>query len=305
MAQPEVIFIMGPTAAGKTDLAMQLYDQIPSELISVDSALVYRGMDIGTAKPSTDELRQYPHHLIDICEPDRPYSASKFREDALVLIKDILSRDRLPILVGGSMLYFKTLLDGIADLPTGDDTVREAICREAKQIGWPAMHQQLATFDPVAADRIKPGDSQRIQRAIEVYRLTGKTLTDFHEQQQEQRLPYRVLSIAISPGERTVLRQQIRKRFMTMLNQGFIAEVEYLTNKRQYESDLPALRSVGYRQVVDYLNGIYDYDTMIEKAVVATARLAKRQLTWLRSWPDVIWLESGDESNVDRVKTLL
>ena len=305
MARPEVLFIMGPTASGKTDLAMQLFDHMPCDLISVDSALVYRQMDIGTAKPSRDELAAYPHHLIDICNPDQPYSASKFRADALPLIEAAIEAGRLPVLVGGTMLYFKTLLDGIADLPTGDEEVRAEITTQAQTNGWQAMHEELATYDPQSAARIKPGDSQRIQRAIEVYRLTGKTLTQFHEEQSEQRLPYRTLNIAIAPPDREILRQRIRTRFMLMLEQGFVAEVDYLLNERQYHPDLPALRSVGYRQVADYLSGIYDYETMIEKAITATARLAKRQVTWLRSWPDVHWFESSANDNLQRLSGLL
>ena len=305
MAQADVVFIMGPTASGKTDLAMQLYDQMPCELISVDSALVYRHMDIGTAKPTQEEQNKYPHHLINICDPDEPYSASKFRDDALPLIETALSEQRIPVLVGGTMLYFKTLMQGIADLPSGDDTLRAAISAEADAKGWPALHQELATYDPVAAARIKPGDSQRIQRAVEVYRLTGKTLTQYHEEQKEQSLPHKVLNVAIAPGDRNILRQRIRQRFMMMLQQGLFEEVQTLIEDKGYDPDLPALRSVGYRQVIEHLNGDYDYDTMIEKAVTATARLAKRQLTWLRSWPDIHWFESGSDSNLERVSGLL
>ena len=305
MAKTEVILIMGPTASGKTDLAMQLYDHTPCDLISVDSALVYREMDIGTAKPTRKELTAYPHHLIDICNPDEPYSASKFRADALPLIEAAIQAGRRPVLVGGTMLYFKTLVDGIADLPTGDNDVRAEITSQAQKNGWPAMHEELTTYDPQSAARIKPGDSQRIQRAIEVYRLTGKTLTQFHEEQSEQSLPYRSLNIAIAPPDREILRQRIRTRFMQMLEQGLVAEVEYLLNERNYNPDLPALRSVGYRQVADYLTGVYDYETMIEKAITATARLAKRQVTWLRSWPDVNWFESSAKDNLERLSGLL
>lgn len=305
MAQTEVIFIMGPTASGKTDLAMQLYDQIPCDLISVDSALVYRGMDIGTAKPTRQELAAYPHHLIDICHPDAPYSASKFRADALPIIEATLSTGRMPVLVGGTMLYFKTLLEGIADLPTGDAAVRAEISAQAREKGWPALHQELATFDPQAAARIKSGDSQRIQRAVEVFRLSGKTLSEFHQEQSDKRLPYKVLNIAITPSDREILRQRIRARFMHMLEIGLVAEVEYLLNELKYDADLPALRSVGYRQVTEYLAGLYDYETMIEKAVTATARLAKRQVTWLRSWPEVHWFESSGKDNLERLTGLL
>lgn len=305
MAKPEVVFIMGPTASGKTDLAMQLYDNQPCELISVDSALVYRGLDIGSAKPTPEELAKYPHHLIDICEPDEPYSASQFRDDALNLIESARAAGRLPVLVGGTMLYYKTLMQGIADLPSADEAIRRDIVTEADVIGWPGLHAELAEFDPDSAARIKPRDSQRIQRAIEVYRLTGKTLTQFHAEQSEDKLPYEVLSVAISPIDRAILRDRIRQRFMAMIEAGVIQEVEHLLNVKGYDPELPAMRSVGYRQVIEYLQGHRDYELMIENVVIATARLAKRQVTWLRSWPDVHWFESGEPQNLTKLVALL
>lgn len=305
MDRPDVIFIMGPTASGKTDLAMQLYDAMPSRLISVDSALVYRGLDIGSAKPAPEELTRYPHDLIDICDPDEPYSASRFREDALALIDKARAEERMPILVGGTMLYFKTLMQGIADLPSADEEVRAQINREAVESGWSELHNQLASFDPESAARIKPGDSQRIQRAIEVYRISGKTLTEYFREQEETALNLNVKSIAIAPQNRDILRERIRKRFKQMLSEGLVEEVRYLLEEQKYSPELPALKSVGYRQVIDYLSGEYDYDMMLEKAVTATSRLAKRQMTWLRSWPDVYWLESGDETNLQKLVTAL
>jgi tRNA dimethylallyltransferase len=304
MALPEVLFIMGPTASGKTDLAMQLYDSQSCELISVDSALVYRGMDIGTAKPSQQELTDYPHHLVDICAIDEPYSASRFRLDALPIIERAIQAGKLPVLVGGTMLYFKTLLQGIADLPSANEAFRLEINQRANSVGWPALHAELATFDPESAARIKPADSQRIQRAFEVYHLTGKTLTQFFAEQDETRLKYNVLSVAIAPTDRDQLRQRIRLRFQSMLDNGFIDEVQEIL-AQGYHPDLPALRSVGYRQVVEFLQGQYDQEMMVEKAITATARLAKRQMTWLRSWPDIHWLESGVENNLNSLKSLL
>ena len=303
MDRPDVIFIMGPTASGKTDLAMQLYDAMPCRLISVDSALVYRGLDIGSAKPAPEELARYPHDLIDICEPDEPYSASRFREDALALIDKAIAQERMPILVGGTMLYFKTLMQGIADLPSANEEIRAEINRDADLKGWSELHNELASFDPESAARIKPGDSQRIQRAIEVFRISGKTLTEYFHEQEETALNLNVKSIAIAPQSREALRARIHKRFEQMLSDGLVEEVRHLLEKQRFSPELPALKSVGYRQVIDYLSGVYDYDMMIEKAVTATSRLAKRQMTWLRSWPDVNWLESGDESNLQRLVT--
>ena len=300
--KPFVIFLMGPTASGKTDLAMQLYDQLPCRLISVDSALVYKGMNIGSAKPSETEQLEYPHALIDIRDPDEPYSASMFREDALKLIKEALACGEIPVLVGGTMLYFKTLMQGIADLPSADETLRQTITEEAEQSGWSALHAQLAGFDPVSAERIKPGDSQRIQRAIEVYRLTGKTLTEFFAEQQASAFQYPVINLAITPPDRSILRQRITARFEQMLIDGLVDEVRGLLTDKGYDRDLPAMRSVGYRQVVDFLCGDYDEQMMREKAITATARLAKRQMTWLRSWPKVVWLDTENRDNINLVK---
>ncbi|MBV2130740.1 tRNA (adenosine(37)-N6)-dimethylallyltransferase MiaA [Arsukibacterium indicum] len=289
-----VIFIMGPTASGKTALAMELLKLLPAELISVDSALIYRGMDIGTAKPSSEELIQAPHHLLDILDPWQSYSAADFRDDALRLISDIRKRGKIPILVGGTMLYFKALLDGISPLPAADNAVRATLEAEADAIGWPAMHRQLQQIDPVSAERIHPNDPQRINRALEVYRLTGSTLTELTAQKGEP-FPYKVHQFAIAPIDRALLHQRIADRFRQMLADGFEQEVVRLKSLPQLHADLPAMRCVGYRQVWQYLDGEFGYDEMIAKGIAATRQLAKRQLTWLRGWPDVIWLKSEAE----------
>jgi len=282
---PPAIFIMGPTASGKTDLAVACAGQLPAELISVDSALVYRQMDIGTAKPDADLLRQAPHRLIDIIDPAEAYSAARFRRDALVAMGEIVDQGRVPVLVGGTMLYFRALQQGLSELPSAAPDIRQAIEQEAQHKGWAHMHQQLARVDPVSAERIHPNDPQRIQRALEVYRASGQTLTDFWRQQQAQRLPYDVIKIALVPGDREILRQRIARRFQQMLELGFVDEVRALRSRGDLTIDMPSMRCVGYRQVWAYLDGKMDYNTMVEKAVIATRQLAKRQMTWLRKEP--------------------
>ncbi|GHG65780.1 tRNA dimethylallyltransferase [Alishewanella longhuensis] len=287
-----VICIMGPTASGKTALAIALKQQLGNaELISVDSALVYRGMDIGTAKPNATELALAPHYLIDIRDPVQSYSAADFRADALVLIREIQQRGNIPILVGGTMLYFKALLQGISELPAADEQIRAQLEAEAKQHGWAVLHQQLAAIDPVAASRIHPNDPQRINRALEVYRLTGQSLTDLTAKQPEP-FPYKVHQFAIAPTDRTELHQRIEQRFMQMLAQGFQQEVQQLLDRGDLHENLPAVRCVGYRQMWDYLQGHTNYELMVNQGVAATRQLAKRQLTWLRSWPNLHWLKS-------------
>lgn len=287
-----VICIMGPTASGKTALAIALKQQLnKAELISVDSALVYRGMDIGTAKPTAAELAEAPHHLIDIRDPAQSYSAADFRTDALTLISDIQQRGNVPILVGGTMLYFKALLQGISELPAADEQIRAQLEEEARLQGWGALHQQLAAVDPIAASRIHPNDPQRINRALEVYRLTGHSLTELTAKQPEP-FPYKVHQFAIAPTDRGELHQRIELRFMQMLAQGFQSEVQQLLDRGDLHADLPSIRCVGYRQMWDYLQGNVDYPQMVNQGVAATRQLAKRQLTWLRSWPDLCWLKS-------------
>ncbi len=291
---------MGPTASGKTALALELAEHHNCEIISVDSALIYRGMDIGTAKPTAAELARGPHRLIDILDPLESYSAADFRADAVREIEDILSRGKTPLLVGGTMMYFKTLLDGLSPLPSADDAVRAGIAADVEAKGWQALHDELKQIDPVAAERIHPNDPQRLSRAIEVYRITGKTLTELTQTKAES-LPYRMVQFAIAPKERKTLHQLIGQRFEAMLEQGFIDEVAGLKDRGDLHLELPSMRCVGYRQVWQYLEGQYDHDTMVEKAVAATRQLAKRQLTWLRGWPDLQWLISGDEGNLEKL----
>ena len=273
---------MGPTATGKTDLAMALVDDFPADIISVDSAMVYREMDIGSAKPDPTTLEKYPHRLINICDPSEVYSAGRFREDALAAMAQIIANDRVPVLAGGTMLYFRTLQHGIAELPDADAGIRQRLDQEASESGWDMMHQRLAEIDPLAAERIHPNDPQRIQRALEVYEITGKKLTDFWQEQAAARLPYRLVKIALMPPDRVDLRKRIEQRFDLMLEAGLVEEVERLYQRGDLTPDLPSIRAVGYRQVWAMLDGEYDMATMREKAITATAQLAKRQMTWLR-----------------------
>lgn len=290
-----VICIMGPTASGKTALAIALKQHLQTaELISVDSALVYRGMDIGTAKPEAAEQAAAPHYLLDIRDPADSYSAADFRADALALIADIRARGNTPILVGGTMLYFKALLQGISSLPAADPAVRAELEAEAAVKGWTALHAELALVDPVSANRIHPNDPQRINRALEVYRISGQSLTELTAAAGEP-LPYLVRQFAIAPVERAMLHQRIEQRFLQMLAQGFEQEVRLLYQRGDLHPELPSMRCVGYRQMWDYLDGKIDYPTMVSQGIAATRQLAKRQLTWLRSWPDLIWLKTEAE----------
>ncbi|GIU20174.1 tRNA dimethylallyltransferase [Shewanella colwelliana] len=298
--KPRIVTLMGPTASGKTALAIELVEQHNCEIISVDSALIYRGMDIGSAKPNSEELERAPHRLIDIRDPSESYSAADFRQDALNEIASIIDAGKTPLLVGGTMLYFKALLEGLSPLPAANEDIRAQIALEAERDGWDVLHLQLQQIDPVSAARIHPNDPQRLSRALEVYRISGKSLTQLTEVKSEA-LPYSVVQFGISPKDRKVLHLSIEERFKLMLNQGFIEEVERLKARGDLHLDLPSMRCVGYRQVWQYLNGDYDYDTMVEKSIVATRQLAKRQLTWLRGWPELNWLESGDETNLARL----
>lgn len=300
-----VIFLMGPTASGKTKLAIELHQQLGCELISVDSALVYRGLDIGTAKPTAKELAAAPHHLINICDPETPYSAHQFCMDAKLIIDDIFSRGKIPLLVGGSMLYFKALRDGLADLPQAESAIRVKMSGEAEEKGWSAMHLKLAAIDPESALRINPGDSQRIQRALEVFMISGKTMSQYFKEQKGQSLNFPIISLAIVPPEREILRQRISQRFERMLDQGFVKEVEYFYHQKGLSADLPAMRCVGYRQVYQYLAGKIDFQTMQEKAVAASHQLAKRQMTWLRKWPDLTWIETGSQDNISKIRQMM
>ena len=292
--KPLAIFLMGPTASGKTDLAIKLSQKLPCDIISVDSAMVYRGMDIGTAKPSADELAQAPHRLIDIQDPAEPYSAADFRRDALREINSIIEAGRIPLLVGGTMLYFKALRDGLSALPAADEKIRISLLEEAAEKGWPALHDELKRVDPVAAVRINPNDPQRLQRALEIYRLTGRSMTDLQREtpQGAENLPCRFISMAVAPRDRAVLHQRIASRFRMMLEQGFLDEVKKLRQCAELNPSLPSIRAVGYRQAWEYLEGELSYDEMVEKGIVATRQLAKRQFTWLRSWSELKWLDS-------------
>lgn len=300
-----VIFLMGPTASGKTDLAVQLVRRLPCEIISVDSAMVYRQMDIGTAKPEPEVLAEAPHRLIDIRDPAEAYSAAEFRQDALAQIERIHAKDRIPLLVGGTMLYFKALRDGLSALPSADAEVRERLSTEAEQRGWEVLHQRLAQVDPASAVRIHPNDPQRIQRALEVYELTGVPITQLQNAISSDVFDYPYCQIALMTADRAWLHERIEKRFDRMLEEGFVAEVEKLRARGDLSLDRPALRAVGYRQVWEYLAGEIDGEEMRYRGIVATRQLAKRQFTWLRSTPDLSCFECLSKDLMDKVlKTL-
>lgn len=304
--KPLVVSIMGPTASGKTASALAVAARIPSEIISVDSALVFRGMDIGSAKPSKEELAAVPHHLIDILDPKDAYSAMQFRSDTLQLITEIQTRGNLPLLVGGTMLYFKALRDGLDELPNAEPEVRERLDREAEQIGWPGMHAKLAKLDPVTAERLKPNDSQRIQRALEIIELSGQPMSELLTGRTPQELPFDILPLALEPSDRSVLHARIAQRFDLMLNhgnQGFRHEVEALRARGDLHLGLPSMRCVGYRQMWEHLDGLYDHAEMRERAIAATRQLAKRQLTWLRSMPERQILDCLSPHTPDAVLT--
>ena len=293
---PKAICLMGPTASGKTDLAIYLTEHFPVDIISVDSAMVYRGLNIGSAKPSHKELAKAPHRLIDVVDPLEIYSAARFRNEALKEMADITAVGRIPLLVGGTMLYFRALLQGLSELPAADEAVREKLEQQAKQIGWEKMHQRLTEIDPEAGARIHPNDPQRIGRALEVYEVTGKAMSQLQKEQQAEPLPYEVLKLALMPSDRAGLHERIEKRFKQMLGQGFIDEVKTLLERGDLNEDLPAIRAVGYRQVWDYLLDRIDYTEMEERGVIATRQLAKRQFTWLRSEKDLVSYDSSHDS---------
>jgi tRNA dimethylallyltransferase len=319
-ALPPAIFIMGPTASGKTDLALQLCRRLPCDIISVDSAMIYRGMNIGTAKPCAAELAQAPHRLIDICDPADTYSAADFRRDALAEMAKITAAGRIPLLVGGTMMYFKALLHGMSDLPSASPHVREQLVQQAKLQGWEDLHRELAAADPVAARLIHPNNRQRLIRALEVHRLTGLPISslwqappavignpaDTNAAADEDytyvtrwqadagsSLPYTVAQLALAPQQRQILHDRIYQRFLTMLDAGFLNEVEGLMARGDLDPSMPSMRCVGYRQAWEYLSGQCDQGAFVDKGVAATRQLAKRQLTWLRKWPDAVWLDSN------------
>ena len=295
-----VIAIMGPTASGKTGLALDIAAKVESEVISVDSALVYKGMDIGTAKPTQEEQAGVVHHLIDIIDPAQSYSVSQFVNDTNALIGDILARGKVPILAGGTMMYFNALINGISPLPKSDEKIRDEITQQAQRLGWSKLHDELRGVDPISGERIHPNDPQRITRALEVYRSTGKTLT--HWQQQEgEKCPYNIAQFAIAPADRAVLHERIATRFDLMLEQGFENEVVKLYERSDLHEDLPSIRSVGYRQMWQYLDGQLSYAEMRERGIIATRQLAKRQLTWLRGWEQVTWLDTFANDNLIKI----
>ena len=295
-----VIAIMGPTASGKTGLALEIAAKVDSEVISVDSALVYKGMDIGTAKPTQEEQEGVVHHLIDIIDPAQSYSVSQFVNDTNALIGDILARGKVPILAGGTMMYFNALINGISPLPKSDEKIRDEISQQAQRLGWSKLHDELRGVDPISGERIHPNDPQRITRALEVYRSTGKTLT--HWQQQEgEKCPYNIAQFAIAPADRAVLHERIATRFDLMLEQGFENEVVKLYERSDLHEDLPSIRSVGYRQMWQYLDGQLSYAEMRERGIIATRQLAKRQLTWLRGWEQVTWLDTFANDNLTKI----
>jgi tRNA dimethylallyltransferase len=295
---------MGPTASGKTALAVELAQRHPFQIISVDSAQVYRGMNIGTGKPTAEILDIAPHRLIDIADPADAYSAAEFRDDAIAEIKEVLAQGDTPLLVGGTMLYFRVLRDGLADMPHADSAIRAEIEELAEREGWEAVHQQLARVDPASAARIHPNDPQRLQRALEVFRVSGKTMTAMHSEGQTDlklKQPFNLHFFAIQPEDRSVLHRQIEQRFKQMLRDGLLAEVEMLYSRKDLNSLLPSIKSVGYRQVWQYIEGELDYDGMIEKSIIATRQLAKRQLTWLRSWQNLHSLSDSSAQSTDSV----
>jgi tRNA dimethylallyltransferase len=279
---------MGPTASGKTGVALELARRLPVEIISVDSAQVYRHMDIGTAKPDLATRLRFPHHLIDVIEPNERYSAARFREDALEHMRDISARGRVPLLVGGTMLYFKALREGLSDLPEADAEARAVIDGMAAEAGWPALHRELQRIDPPTAARLDPNDSQRIQRAMEVFYLTGRTMSELIAERGPADLPYRLLPVSLVPSDRAQLHERIATRFEEMLELGLINEVRKLREEYVLKPDLPSMRCVGYRQAWQYLDGEFTLSGLREKGIAATRQLAKRQLTWLRGMPDLV-----------------
>ena len=306
---PPAICLMGPTASGKTGLAIALREEFSMDIISVDSALVYRGMDIGTAKPDLPTLQKAPHALIDLRDPTQSYSAADFRHDALAEMAAVTSKGRIPLLAGGTMLYFKALLNGLAQLPAADAAVRAEIEAEAAQLGWAQMHRRLADKDPLAAERIHHNDPQRIQRALEVIAITGRKMSELHQEQKEVEPDYRFLKIVVCPESRAELHRRIEVRFLEMVENGFLDEMNNLRARGDLDPFMPSMRCVGYRQAWSYLEGEISYQEMVQKALAATRQLAKRQLTWLRQESDTLWYDldsrSAEESVFKEVRDFL
>ncbi len=285
--KPAAILLMGPTASGKSALAMAIAARLPVEIVSVDSAQVYRGMDVGTAKPGAQARSRVPHHLIDIIDPTEAYSAAAFRADALRLIGEISARGRVPLLVGGTMLYFKALLEGLSELPSSDPEVRAQIDEEAAERGWPAMHAELASVDPTTAARLEPRDSQRIQRALEIYRVSGRPMSELIGKTEDSPPPFRQVAIGLVPSDRSELHRRIERRFDGMLANGLVDELRALRKRYGLRPGLPSMRCVGYRQAWQFLDGEVTKTELRDRGIYATRQLAKRQLTWLRSMPDI------------------
>jgi tRNA dimethylallyltransferase len=300
----KIFCLMGPTASGKTALACKLIKQFPFEIISVDSAMIYRGMDIGTAKPTREELAIAPHHLIDILNPPESFSAAEFCAETRHLCTAIFNRGKIPLLVGGTMMYFNALQKGLSRLPSADESIRAKLIEHAEQRGWAAMHAKLALIDPASAARIHPHDTQRIQRALEIFELTGKPLSLFLAEEKPVP-PYHYVNILLLPKERSWLHERIAARFKMMIEQGFISEVEALLQKWQLSPLSPAMRCVGYRQALDYLGGIDDFATFCDKGIAATRQLAKRQLTWLRQWPEAYSFASEEAQSYREIVAII
>ncbi|MBO7173385.1 MAG: tRNA (adenosine(37)-N6)-dimethylallyltransferase MiaA [Burkholderiaceae bacterium] len=300
----DAVFVLGPTASGKTALGIEIAKVIPAEVISIDSALVYRQMDVGSAKPTAEEMAGIPHHLIDVRDPFESYSAADFVRDCTRLIKEIQARGKLPLIVGGTMLYAKALKEGLNQMPTSDLEVRREVEAEAAEIGWPGMHAKLAEVDPITAARLMPNDSQRISRALEVYRQTGKPIS-WYQAQEQKGSDFEFLTLGLLPGDRKVLHERIAKRFDIMLEQGFLDEVKRLMAMPQFDRAWPSMRAVGYRQAIDYLLGEIDYDRFLVAGVAATRQLAKRQMTWMRSMDDIHLMDPLTEDVVAKALALI
>ena len=304
MSSP-VIFLMGPTASGKTELALELCRRLPLDIISVDSAMVYRGMDIGTAKPSAEILQTFPHRLIDICDPAEIYSAARFRRDALTEIEVIQANGRIPLLVGGTGLYFRALDHGLSVLPSANEEVRRELDDKAKKIGWQKMHGYLKAVDPGAAARIHPNDPQRIQRALEVYKVTGMSMSELQDKSTARPLDADITRIILNPADRSIIHERVKQRFMQMLRDGLVDEVQGLYQRGDLNAGMPSMRMVGYRQIWQYLEGQNTYEEMVNSAIVATRQLAKRQMTWLRKEQDAHWLDSENKTVINQVLELI
>lgn len=302
---PALLCLAGPTASGKSAIARAIAQQWPCEIINVDSATIYRGMDIGTAKPSREERAMIQHHLLDILDPLESYSAAAFRRDALTCVAQIRSRGRLPILVGGTMLYFKALREGLNDLPTANPEIRKELETRAAQLGWPAMHEALGAIDPVTAVRLSPNDSQRIQRALEIWHISGKPMSELLNASEQTDQPLKTVTLSLEPAQRSNLHQRIALRFDAMLKEGLVEEVQALRARGDLHTDLPAIRCVGYRQLWSMLSGEVTPEQAREQAIAATRQLAKRQLTWLRSLPERLTVEADAPCALERTLAIV